>query len=190
MTDLEVVRTRLNEAADCHRRVSHEQSDVIVQAAAVVRRALENGGKVLVFGNGGSAMDAQHFAAELVGRFMRVRRALPAVALTSDSAVLTSVANDMGFDQVFVRQIEALARQGDVAFGITTSGTSANVNRAFEGARAAGLTTIGLTGRDGGDAAGLVDIHVNVPGLTTAQVQEVHRTVLHAMCELIEQSHV
>ena len=189
MTDVEVVRARLDEAAECHRRVSHEQSDVIVQAAGVVRRALDTGGKVLVFGNGGSAMDAQHFAAELVGRFARVRQALAAMALTSDSAVLTAVANDLGFDQVFARQIDALARPGDVAFGITTSGASANVNRAFERARAAGLTTIGLTGRGGGATAGLVDIHVNVPGLTPAQVQEVHRTVLHAMCELIEQNH-
>jgi D-sedoheptulose 7-phosphate isomerase len=188
VAERDVVRVALGEAADLHRRVSDEQAETIVQAALMMRRALESGHQVLVFGNGGSATDAQHFAAELVGRFGRERRGLAVVALTSDSAILTSVANDFGYDHVFSRQVEALGRAGDVALGITTSGTSANVNRAIQRARASGLKTIGLTGRDGGETGRLVDIHVNVPGVTSAQVQEVHRTVLHVMCELIERS--
>ena len=189
VSDVDVVRTALGEAADLHRRVSDGQADAIVQAAQVMRHAMESGHKVLVFGNGGSATDAQHFAAELVGKFGRERRGMPVVALTADQAILTSVANDYGYDHVFARQVEALGQDGDVAMGITTSGTSANVNRGLETARVQGLTTVGLTGRDGGETGKLVDVHVNVPGVTSAQVQEVHRTVLHVMCELIERVH-
>jgi D-sedoheptulose 7-phosphate isomerase len=189
VADVDVVRAALGEAADLHRRVSAEQAEAVVRAAAAMRAAIGGGKQVLVFGNGGSATDAQHFAAELVGRFGRERRGLPVVALTADSAILTSVANDYGYEQVFARQVEALGRAGDVAMGITTSGTSANVNRALRRAREAGLLTVGLTGRDGGETARLVDVHVNVPGVTSAQVQEVHRTVLHVMCELIERTH-
>jgi D-sedoheptulose 7-phosphate isomerase len=186
VSERDVVRVALGEAADLHRRVSAEQADAIVAAAQLMRRALDAGRTVLVFGNGGSATDAQHFAAELVGRFMRERRGLPVIALTADSAIVTAVANDFGYEHLFSRQVEALGRAGDVAMGITTSGTSSNVNRGLAKARSLGLKTIGLTGRDGGETARLVDVHVNVPGVTSAQVQEVHRTVLHVMCELIE----
>jgi D-sedoheptulose 7-phosphate isomerase len=155
-------------------------------AATAMTAALRAGGKVLVFGNGGSASDAQHFAAELVGRFVRERRAIPAVALTTDTSILTAIGNDYGFDRVFSRQIEALGRAGDVALGITTSGASANVVAALDLARAAGLVTVALTGRDGGLAGRAADIHVNVPSSNTARVQEVHRTLLHAICELVE----
>jgi D-sedoheptulose 7-phosphate isomerase len=141
---------------------------------------------VLVFGNGGSASDAQHFAAELVGRFTRERRALAAVALTTDTSILTALANDYAFDRVFARQVEALGRPGDVALGISTSGASANVVAGLEAARAGGLVTVALTGRDGGAAGAAADIHVNVASPSTARVQEVHRTLLHALCELIE----
>jgi len=189
MTELDVVRVALGEAADLHRRVSDDQAEAIVRAALLMRRSIEGGRQVFVFGNGGSATDAQHFAAELVGRFQRERRGWPVVALSADTAVLTAVANDYGYDQVFARQIEALGRNGDVAMGITTSGTSANVNRALRRAKEGGLATVGLTGRDGGETGTLVDVHVNVPGVTSAQVQEVHRTVLHVMCELIERIH-
>ena len=189
MSELDVVRVALGEAADLHRRVSGEQASAIVEAALLMRRAIEAGHQVLVFGNGGSATDAQHFATELVGRFARDRRGLPVIALTSDSALLTAVANDFGFEHVFARQVEALGRTGDVAMGITTSGTSANVNRALRRARDGGLATIGLTGRYGGETGRIVHVHVNVPGVTSQQVQEVHRTVLHAMCELIEKTH-
>ena len=189
MTEIDVVRVALAEAADLHRRVSDSQAAAVVEAAQLMRQAIEAGRRVYVFGNGGSATDAQHFAAELVGRFARERRGLPVVALTTDTAVLTAVANDYGFEHIFARQIEAMGQAGDVAMAITTSGTSANVNQGLQQARAAGLVTVGLTGRDGGGTRALVDVHVNVPGVTSWQVQEVHRTVLHVMCELIERGH-
>jgi D-sedoheptulose 7-phosphate isomerase len=141
---------------------------------------------VLVFGNGGSAADAQHVAAELVGRFQRERRALAAVALTTDTSILTAIGNDYAYDRVFARQIEALGESGDIAFGITTSGGSANVIEAFRMAKARGLITVALTGRDGGEAGRAADIHVNVPDDSTARAQEVHRTLLHAICEIVE----
>jgi D-sedoheptulose 7-phosphate isomerase len=189
VSDADRVRRALERAASLHQRVALAQADAIVKAALAVRAALGAGRQVLVFGNGGSATDAQHFAAELVGRFGVERPGWPVIALTADSAIVTSVANDYGFDAVFARQIEALGRKGDVAFGITTSGASANVNRALKQARAAGLVTIGLTGRDGGETKDLVDVPVTVPGETSAEVQEVHRTVLHVMCDLIERPH-
>ena len=186
MTDRDRVRRALERAASLHQRVAETQADAVVQAALAIRRALEARRQVLVFGNGGSATDAQHFAAELVGRFGRERAGLPVIALTADSAILTSVANDYGFDAVFARQVEALGRNGDVAMGITTSGASVNVNRALKQARTAGLVTIGLTGRDGGETKDLVDVPVTVPGESSAEVQEVQRTLLHVMCDLIE----
>jgi len=172
-------------AAALHQRVRSNLAPAVA-AAQAIREALEHGGKLLVFGNGGSAADAQHFAAELVGRFMKERAALAAIALTTDTSVMTSVANDYSFEHVFVRQIEALGRPGDVAFGISTSGESRNVISALESARERGLKTIALTGRDGGHAGRAADLHVNVPDQNTARVQEVHRTILHVMCELIE----
>ena len=186
MSDADTVRAALEDAAALCRNVAAERAEIIARAATIVRDAIAHGRKVLVFGNGGSATDAQHFAAELVGRFTKERRAMAALALTTDTAVLTSVANDYGFGEVFARQIDALGREGDVAIGITTSGESASVNTALERAKAARLVTIGLTGRDGGQTGRLVDVHVNVPGSNTARIQEVHRAVLHVMCELIE----
>jgi D-sedoheptulose 7-phosphate isomerase len=157
-----------------------------LQAAAVMREALRDGRKILVFGNGGSASDAQHFAAELVGRFQRERKALPSLALTTDTSVLTALANDYAFERVYARQVEAFGQPGDVALGITTSGDSPNVVVALQTARTQGLKTIALTGRTGGSAASAAEIHVNVPDQSTARVQEVHRTLLHIMCELVE----
>jgi D-sedoheptulose 7-phosphate isomerase len=186
MSDADLVRVSFGEAARWCERVAADHADQIVAAAGMVSEALLAGRQALVFGNGGSATDAAHFAAELVGRFSRPRRALAAVALTTDSAVITSVGNDFGFDQVFARQVEALGRSGDVAIGITTSGVSANVNAGLEAARAQGLRTIGLTGRDGGQTGRLVDVHVNVPASETPRIQEVHRVILHVICELVE----
>ncbi len=186
MTERDLVQSAFGEAAELHRRVAESEAAAIVRAAGMMTAAFAAGRQVLVFGNGGSATDAQHFAAELVGRFEVERKGLPVIALTPDSAVVTSIANDFGFAEVFARQVEALGRKGDVAFGITTSGASANVNLALTRARQAGLGTIGLTGRSGGETAGLVDVHVNVPGTTSARVQEVHRTILHVICQLIE----
>jgi len=143
---------------------------------------------VLLFGNGGSAADAQHLAAEFVGRFQRERRALAAIALTADTSVLTAIGNDYTFDRVFARQVEALGKRGDVAFGISTSGRSPNIVAALETARARGLQTIALTGRDGGAVGRAAAIHINVPSDATARVQEVHRTVLHIICDIVERA--
>ncbi len=157
-------------------------------AAQVMTEALKAGRKLVVFGNGGSASDAQHMSAELVGRFQRERSALAAIALTTDTSILTSIANDYSYKQVFARQVEAIGQAGDVAFGISTSGESPNVVLALQVARARGLKTIALTGRDGGSVGAAAEIHVNVPDQNTARVQEVHRTLIHVMCELIEES--
>jgi D-sedoheptulose 7-phosphate isomerase len=171
-----------------HERVRRASVQPVVDAAAAIVEAIEKGGKVLLFGNGGSAADAQHVAAELVGRFERKRPALAAIALSTDTSVLTAVGNDEGYDRVFARQIEALGRDGDVAVAITTSGRSPNVVNALEAGRKRGLRTIGVTGRDGGAVARLVDIHLNVPSDSTPRVQEVHRTLLHAICDLVERA--
>jgi D-sedoheptulose 7-phosphate isomerase len=175
----------LAEAARLHEASASAAAPAAAAAEAMVA-ALKGGGRVLACGNGGSAADAQHFAAELVGRFERDRAAMAAIALTTDSSIVTAVANDYDFARVFARQVEALGRPGDVLLGISTSGGSANVLAAFDAARAAGLTTVALTGRDGGAAGRAADIHINVPAASTARVQEVHRTLLHAVCALIE----
>lgn len=171
-----------------HTKVRDLDPPAVFGAVAAIAEALRGEGKVLIFGNGGSAADAQHMAAELVGRFERERRAFAAIALTTDTSVLTSVGNDYGFDRVFARQVEALGRRGDVAFGISTSGRSANVVTALGAARERGLRTIALTGRDGGDVGAAAEIHINVPDASTARVQEVHRTLIHVICELVENS--
>ena len=180
------VRAILEEAIALHERVKGMDLRPVVDAAAAIVEAIQSGGKMLLFGNGGSAADAQHVAADLVGRYQRERAALAAVALTTDASVVTSVANDYAFDRVFARQIEALGRPGDVALGISTSGASANVVAALETARSRGLRTIAMTGRDGGAVGRAAAIHVNVPSISTPRVQEVHRTLLHVLCELVE----
>jgi D-sedoheptulose 7-phosphate isomerase len=154
-------------------------------AAATMLEAIKAGHKLLLFGNGGSASDAQHMSAELVGRFQRERAAIAAIALTTDTSILTSIANDYSFKQVFARQIEALGQAGDVAFGMSTSGESLNVVHALNAAKAKGLKTIAMTGRDGGSVGRAADLHVNVPDQSIARVQEVHRTLIHVMCEVI-----
>ena len=169
-----------------HQKVGRGDVGAVVRAAQAVRAAHAAGGKLLIFGNGGSAADAQHMAAEIVGRFHREREALAALALSTDTSILTAVANDESFDRVFARQIEALGRSGDVALGISTSGNSPSIVRGLDAARARGLTTIALTGRDGGAIGRAADVHVNVPDESTARIQEVHTTLIHAICELIE----
>ncbi len=170
-----------------HERVKALDPAPLAAAVEAIAAALARGGKVLAFGNGGSAADAQHLATELVVQFSGARRALAAVSLSADTSVLTAIGNDLGFERVFARQIEALGCPDDVAFGISTSGRSVNVLRALETARAAGLTTIALTGGDGGAIGRAADVHVNVPDASTPRVQEVHRTLLHIICELVEQ---
>jgi D-sedoheptulose 7-phosphate isomerase len=172
-----------------HERMRGNLGSALV-AAGTIAEALAGGRKLLVFGNGGSASDAQHMSAELVGRFQRERAAMAAIALTTDTSILTSIANDYSFKQVFARQVEALGQAGDVAFGISTSGESPNVVCGLQAAKARGLKTIAMTGRDGGDVGRAADIHVNVPDQSTARVQEVHRTLIHVMCEIIEDGFV
>ena len=178
-----VVRT-LKETAAAHERMAANTAPVVAVAEAITK-SLQQGGSVLVFGNGGSAADAQHFAAELLGRYEKERRAWPAIALTTDTSALTAIGNDYGFDRVFARQLEALGKKGDVAIGISTSGNSPNVLRALETANARGLITVALTGR-GGEAGKLATHHIAVQEQRTARVQEVHATVLHVICELVE----
>ena len=186
MPAADVAAAAFDDAIALHQRVRDAGLEAVVAAAGAIVRSLQEGGKVLVFGNGGSAADASHAAAELVGRFTRERRGFGAVALTADPSIMTSVANDYGFDRVFARQVEALGRRGDVALAITTSGESTNVVRGLEEARARGLVTIALTGRDGGTAGRTAEIHVNVASGATPRVQEVHRTLLHVICDLVE----
>jgi phosphoheptose isomerase len=162
--------------------------DLLPLAAAcrAIVTALRSGGRVLVFGNGGSAAEAQHFAAELSGRFERERCGLAAIALTTDTSALTAIANDYGFERVFARQVEALGRPGDAAVAISTSGASPNVVAGQRAARAGGLVTIALTGRDGGALGREAHIHVNVPASETARVQEAQLTLLHVLCEVVD----
>lgn len=186
MTESEIAG-RLKLAAAAHEQMAATGAAAIAAAGDAMKAALAGGRSILVFGNGGSAADAQHFAAELVVRYEQERPGRSAIALTTDTSILTAAGNDRGFEQVFARQIEALGRPGDVALAITTSGTSPNIVRAIATARACGLTTIALTGRDGGEAGRLAGIHVNVPEGRTALAQEVHTTVLHLWCELMDE---
>ncbi len=174
------------ESADVSQRSFHENARRVEEAAALLTSALRAGKKVLIFGNGGSACDSQHMAAELVGRFQKERAGLPAVALTADTAVLTSVGNDYGFDMIFRRQIEALGQTGDAAVGISTSGNSPNVVAGMEAARRKGLKTIALTGEGGGRLAALADICITVPSRVTARVQESFLLIEHMICEMVE----
>jgi len=160
----------------------------IEHSGQMICDALGTGKKILLCGNGGSAADAQHIAAELVGCYEKERRSWPAIALTTDTSILTSIANDYSFKQVFARQIEAVGRPGDVAFGISTSGKSPSVLKALDAARARGLTTVALTGYDGGPIGAAAQIHINVPAASTPRVQEVHGTLIHAICELVERT--
>jgi D-sedoheptulose 7-phosphate isomerase len=179
-----VVRV-LKEAAAAHERMAANVAPVVAVAEAIAT-SLKQGGSVLVFGNGGSAADAQHFAAELVGRYERERKGWRAIALTTDTSALTAIGNDYGFDRVFARQLEALGKKGDVAIGISTSGNSPNVLRALETGNQCGLITVALTGR-GGEAGTLATHHIAVQEGRTARVQEVHATLLHVICELVEE---
>jgi D-sedoheptulose 7-phosphate isomerase len=175
-------------AADNLRAVSEGSYPAAIEAAVVLlHSAFASGQKILVCGNGGSAADAEHLCAELVGRFVVARRPLPAIALTTNTALLTAWSNDYRFDDVFARQIEALARPGDVAVGISTSGNSANVVNALRRGRELGLRTIGLTGRGGGALAAHCDVLLAVPLTETPRIQEVHLVTYHAICAGVEE---
>ncbi len=166
-----------------------ESADALVTAADWIRETFEDEGKLLIFGNGGSAADAQHMAAEFVNRFLINRRPLPALALTTDTSVLTAIGNDFSYDQIFAKQVQALAKPEDLAFGISTSGTSANVVKGMRTARERGLRTIALTGgteHPGGDLAAICDLVLNVPSDSTPHIQEAHLWIEHLLCEMVE----
>lgn len=184
MTDR--ISTIVDESVEAKRRFFGAHSKDVEQAAEMVSATLRSGGKLLVFGNGGSAADAQHIAGELVNRFLQERRALPAISLTTDGGVLTCIANDTGFEKVFARQVEALGNAGDVCLAISTSGQSPNIIAACEQARSQGIKVIGLLGRDGGKVAPLCDIALIVPSNDTQRIQETHNLIGHILCELIE----
>jgi D-sedoheptulose 7-phosphate isomerase len=175
------------ESAAVKQQFAREHADRIVQVAKLMARAFRDGRKVLLFGNGGSAADAAHIAAEFVGRYKRERAPLPAIALATDIAAITCISNDYGFDELFARQVRAHGQKGDVAVAISTSGNSPNVLKGVEAAKACGLTTICWTGGTGGKLAGLVEYSFVVPSTVTARIQESHITLGHVLCELIEE---
>ena len=182
----ERIKAILDEAIETLRAVGAPNVKAIRLAADAITKALRKDRRVYVLGNGGSAADAQHFAAELVGRFRMDRKALPVTALTTDTSVLTSISNDYGYQSVFSKQVEGFVRRGDVVFCISTSGNSPNVVAAMMIARELGAATIGLSGRDGGKMKSLCDILINIPSESTARIQEAHGVVIHAICELVE----
>ncbi|HNZ64960.1 MAG TPA: D-sedoheptulose 7-phosphate isomerase [Smithella sp.] len=158
----------------------------LVNVIEAITTALKAGNKVLIFGNGGSAADAQHIAAEFVNRFMIERPPLPAIALTTDTSVITSISNDYDFAEIFSKQIRAIGQAGDIAWGISTSGNSPNVLKGLEMAKKLGLVTVAFTGKDGGDIAKVADFSINVSSNVTARIQETHITAGHAICELVD----
>jgi len=166
----------------------HSLTDDIAKISSLCIDSIRSGGKILIFGNGGSASDAQHIAAELVGRYKSERKGLPAVALNTDTSVLTSIGNDFSYDQIFQRQIEALAKPEDVVIGISTSGNSLNVISALKLSKKIGCKTIGLSGRDGGDMNKICDVNIIVPASDTPRIQEMHILIGHTLCQLIEES--
>jgi D-sedoheptulose 7-phosphate isomerase len=185
------ISTNLVQSIMAKEAFAHQSADAIITAANWIQEAFEDGGKLLIFGNGGSAADAQHMAAEFVNRFLINRRPLPAIALTTDSSILTSVGNDFSFEQIFAKQVQALAKPEDLALGISTSGTSANVIKGIEAAREKGLRTIALTGglaHPGGELGEYCDLVLNVPSDSTPHIQEVHLWVEHLLCEMVETS--
>jgi D-sedoheptulose 7-phosphate isomerase len=186
--DEQAVRLLAAESVALKQRFFEANAGLLVAAGRRMAECLRGGGRVLAFGNGGSAADAQHLAGELVGRFRRDRAALSAIALTPDSSVVTAIGNDMGYESVFRRQVEAHGRPGDVAIGITTSGRSPNVVQALQVARERGLVTMGLTGGGGGRLAGAVDYFIDVPHADTARIQEVHAMVVHVLCQIVEEA--
>ena len=180
------IADRLEESARIKRAIAESKLNEIEQIVGFITKAYKAGGKVVLFGNGGSAADAQHIAGELVGRFMLERRALPAIALTTNTSTLTAMANDCGYETVFSRQVEALVNEKDVVIGISTSGSSRNVIEAMKAAKMKGARTIGLTGGIRGKLAEVADLVLAVPSDSTPRIQEAHITIGHIVCELVE----
>jgi D-sedoheptulose 7-phosphate isomerase len=183
---IDSIRKAVAESLELKKAFFQKNEQLIAQVAREICTAFEEGRKVLLFGNGGSAADSQHIAAEWVGRFQRERRPLPAIALTTDTSILTAISNDYGFDQVFVRQVRALGQKGDIAIAISTSGNSPNVLLAVDAARDIGMVTVALTGRDGGKLGPKVQYHLNVPHNLSSRLQETHIMIGHILCELTD----
>jgi D-sedoheptulose 7-phosphate isomerase len=186
-----LVKEHFTESISTKQAASEVLAPAIVRAGQLMTQSLLDEGRIFSCGNGGSAADSQHFAAELVNRFEMERPGLPAIALTTDSSALTSIANDYSYDDVFAKQITALGRNNDVLLAISTSGNSENVNRAIDAAHERGVKVIALSGRDGGRMAGLLsdnDVEIRVPAERTARIQEVHLVVLHCLCDLIDRT--
>ena len=183
---IERVRQISRESIEAKRAFFDSNAENVVHAAELMVASIKGGGKVLIFGNGGSAADAQHIAAELVNRLNYDRPPIAAIALTTDTSILTSVGNDSSFEDLFARQLRALGRAGDVALAISTSGNSPNVLRAVGAARELGITTIALAGRDGGKLVSAADLALIVESSATQRIQETHITIAHILCELVE----
>ena len=183
------LKTHFEEGIELRRRMADTLPAELVRAGQAMAQALRSGRKILSCGNGGSAADSQHFAAEMVGRFERERPGMPAISLTVDTSALTAIANDYDYDHVFSKQVEALGQAGDVLLGISTSGNSKNVVEAMKAAQAKGMSVVALTGRDGGAMAKMLrpqDFHLNVAHPRTMRVQEVHLLCIHSLCEVID----
>lgn len=183
----DLIRKQLKESIEVKEKVITELTPQIAKASQLIIDGLKKGGKIVLFGNGGSAADAQHFACEMVGRYQRERSSIPAIALTADSSVLTALSNDYGYERSFSRQVEAVANSGDVVVAISTSGNSANVLAAVRMARQKECRTIGLTGKEGGQLAGEVDVAIQVPSEETPRIQEAHIAIIHVICYLVEE---
>jgi D-sedoheptulose 7-phosphate isomerase len=181
-----IVERSFVESIEAQRRCLKNNHESLIRAATVIVEAFNNESKLMIFGNGGSAADAQHIAAEFVNKFMIERPPLPAMALTTDTSILTSVGNDYNFDDIFSKQIKALGMEGDVAWGISTSGESANVLAGLRVARNRGLRTIGMTGSGGGQMAEFAQVLLGVDAENTARIQECHITMAHIICELVD----
>ena len=181
-----IIQKRFKESAEVKGRFLKENLSKLIEVIKLVSRAFEAGNKVFFFGNGGSAADAQHMAAEFVNRYIMDRPPLPAIALTTDTSVLTSISNDIAFNEIFSRQIKALGKEGDVAVGISTSGNSPNVVKAFEVAKEMGMKTVALTGNDGGALSKIADLSLIVSSGSTPRIQETHILVGHLLCEMVE----
>jgi D-sedoheptulose 7-phosphate isomerase len=181
-----IIQKRFKESAEVKARFLKENLPKLLEVINLISHTFEAGNKVFFFGNGGSAADAQHIAAEFVNRYIMDRPPLPAIALTTDTSILTSIANDMAFSEIFSRQIKALGKEGDVAVGISTSGNSPNVIKAFEVAKEMGMKSVALTGNEGGVLTKIADISLTVSSTSTPRVQETHILVGHLLCEMVE----
>jgi D-sedoheptulose 7-phosphate isomerase len=181
-----IIQKRFKECGEVRARFLKENLPKFLETINLISQAFERGNKLFLFGNGGSAADAQHIAAEFVNRYIIDRPPLPAIALTTDTSILTSVSNDSAFQEIFAKQVKALGKEGDVAIGLSTSGNSSNVIKAFEVAREMGIKTVALAGNDGGMLARIADIAMIVPSSSTPRIQETHILVAHILCEMVE----